>query len=200
MKRYFEERYRDELDADGPVVLGSNEYASSDVFKVYAPNDYDSNFTEWLTDHKTAVRQRVAEELDRNGCLQRFNRLAEKQRSQLVLPFIGAGMSRPSGFVMWRQFIEEVARIDAGLLQTVQQRMATGDYEGAAQCICEVQNENRLAEQIENHFDRQFFEVRGPIRLLPLMFRLGCVTTNFDRVLEKAYEEQGLEFVPTFSK
>jgi len=199
VKGYFENRYKEELDSDGPLVLGNNEYPSSDVFKVYAPHDYDANFTEWLADHKTAVRLRVAEELDRNGCLPRFNRLAEKQRGQLILPFVGAGMSRSSGFVMWRQFIEEVARIDAGLLQTVQQRMAAGDYEGAAQCICDVQNENRLAEQIENHFDRQFFEVKGPVRLLPLMFRLGCVTTNFDRVLEKAYVETGLEFVTSYA-
>lgn len=198
MKVYFEDRYKDALDANGPVVLGNNEYPSSEVFKVYAPGDYEANFTDWLADHKNSVRQRVAEELGNNGCLPRFNRLAEKQHNQLILPFIGAGMSCPSGFVMWRQFIEDVARIDASLLQTVQHRMDAGDFEGAAQCICDVQNANRLAEQIENHFDRQFFEVRGPVRLLPLMFRLGCVTTNFDRVLEKVYEEADLGFVTSY--
>ncbi|MBW4964061.1 SIR2 family protein [Sulfitobacter sp. CW3] len=187
------------MDANGPVVLGGNEYDSSEVFKVYAPHDYDANFTEWLADHKTIVRLRVAEELARNGCQPRFNRLAERQRSQQILPFVGAGLSRPSGFVMWRQFIEEVAQIDPALLLTVQQRMDAGDYEGAAQCICDAQNENRLAEQIENYFDRQFFEVRGPVKLLPLLFSLGCVTTNFDAVLEKSYEEHGLEFVTSYA-
>jgi len=199
LKAYFEDRYKDELDSNGPVILGNNEYPSSEVFKVYAPHDYDANFTDWLDDHKNSVRQRVAEELGNNGCLPRFNRLAEKQRNLLILPFIGAGMSCPSGFVMWRQFLEEVARIDADLLQAVQQRMDAGDYEGAAQCICDVQNANRLAEQIENHFDREYFEVKGPVRLLPLMFRLGCVTTNFDRVLEKAYKERHLEFSTSYA-
>ena len=199
MRSYFEERFKDALDSDGPVHLGGNQYDGSDVFKVYAPHDYDANLTEWLADHKTAVRQRVGEELYRNGCLPRFNRLAERQRDQQILPFVGAGMSRPSGFVMWRQFIEDVARIDAGLLQSVQDRMNQGDYEGAAQCICDAQNENRLAEQIENYFDRQYFDIRGPVRLLPELFRLGCVTTNFDRVLEKIYEETGLEFVTSYA-
>ena len=112
MRGYLENRYKDALDAEGPILLGGIEYDSSDVFKVYAPNDYEAKFTEWLADHKTAVRQRVSEELESNGCLPRFNRLAEKQLNQQILPFVGAGMSKPLGFVMWRQFIEDVARID----------------------------------------------------------------------------------------
>lgn len=199
MREYFEERYKDNLDSDGPVMLGNNEYASSDVFKVYAPHDYDASFTEWLADHKTAVRQRVSEELESNGCLQRFNRLAEKQLNQQILPFVGAGMSKPSGFVMWGQFIEEVARVDPALLKIVLQRMKEGDFEAAAQRICDALNENRLAEQIENYFDRQFFEIEGPVRLLPLLFRLGCVTTNFDRVLEKVYADNDMEFVTSYA-
>jgi hypothetical protein len=199
MRAYFEERYKEELDATGPVVLGANEYQSSDVFKNYAPQDYDAYFTDWLSDYKGTVRQRVRDELTRNGCLLRFNRLAEKQRNGMILPFVGAGMSRPSGFVMWRQFLKEVASIDAALLQLVNDHMDIGDFEGAAQSICDALNANRLAEQIENHFDRQFFEVKGPVQLLPLLFPLGCVTTNFDRVLEKAYEASGHEFVTSYA-
>ena len=199
MRGYLENRYKDALDAEGPILLGGIEYDSSDVFKVYAPNDYEAKFTEWLADHKTAVRQRVSEELESNGCLPRFNRLAEKQLNQQILPFVGAGMSKPLDFVMWRQFIEDVARIDLALLKTVKRLINAGDYEGAAQCICETQNENRLAEQIENYFDRQYFEVQGPVQLLPLFFQLGCVTTNFDRVLEKIFEEKGHEFVTTYA-
>lgn len=199
MKEYFEDRYNDALNAEGPVTLGGNEYESSDVFKIYAPHDYDANFTEWLADYKTTVRQRVEEELRQNGCLPRFNRLAERQRNNQILPFIGAGMSKPSGFVMWEEFLTEVAKINAHLLGVVTARMKAGDYEGAAQCICDEQNENRLAEQIENFFDRVFFDLRGPVRLLPLLFQLGCVTTNFDKVLEEAYEERGHKFVTSYA-
>jgi hypothetical protein len=107
-------------------------------------------------------------------------------------------MSKPSGFKMWREFIEEVARIDAALLHNVKQKMDQGDYEEAAQIICDAQNENRLAEQIYNYFHSDYPEAKGPVLLLPILFRFGCVTTNFDPVLETVYSQNGLEFVTTY--
>ena len=94
MKKYFEQRFCEALDSDWPIVVAGNEYQSSEVLKVYAPHDYESYFTDWLEQQKTEAKQRVKEYLLANGCLQRFNRLAERTIEEQVLPFVGAGMSQ----------------------------------------------------------------------------------------------------------
>ena len=77
--------------------------------------------------------------------------------------------------------------------------MRSGDFEDAAQCIADRFNVNILAEQVENYFGREKFEVKGPVLLLPLLFKQGCVTTNFDVVLEKAYCENDQEFLAEYA-
>ena len=199
MKGYLETRFCEALDAEWPIVIGGNEYSSSDVLKVYAPHDYDALFTEWIELQKTDARQRVKEFLSDNGCLPRFNRLAERVDNNLVLPFVGAGMSKPSGFSLWGTFLEKLSKEDPELVPKVEGLMASGDFEGAAQCVADRFNENVLAEQVENYFGRRIFEVKGPVLLLPELFQQGCATTNFDIVLEKTYHEYGTDFTDDFA-
>ncbi len=199
MKNYFEKRFCEYLDSEWPVVIGNNEYQGSDVFKVYAPADYESALSEWIEIQKSEAREKVKEILSDNGCLQRFNRLAERTIEDQVLPFVGAGMSKPSGFLLWEAFLKEVAREDPALLLKIEARINDYDYEGAAQEIADHFNENILAESVENHFDRRVFEIRGPVGLLPALFKRGCVTTNFDCILERVFKDNQLEFEEVFA-
>ena len=145
MKQYFEQRFCESLDSDWPFIVSGNEYQSSDVLKVYAPHDYDSYFTEWLEQQKTEARQRVRDNLIANGCLHRFNRLVERSIAEQVLPFVGAGMSRPSGFALWSSFLKELATEDPALVPRVDELMKSGDFERAAQCVADRFNINILA-------------------------------------------------------
>lgn len=199
MKRYFKQRFCEAFDAEWPIVVAGNEYQSSDVLMVYAPHDYDAYFTEWLEQQKTDARQRVKDNLLANGCLPRFNRLAERSLGGQVLPFVGAGMSKSSGFSLWSAFLKELAAEDPALVPTVEDLMRAGNFEGAAQCVADRFNVNILSEQVENYFGRQVFEVKGPVALLPLLFQQGCVTTNFDILLEKAYREYDVAFVAQYA-
>ncbi|WP_156013116.1 SIR2 family protein [Thioalkalivibrio sp. HK1] len=194
MKSYFENRFCEYLDSSWTVSIAGNEYQSSEVFKICDPTSYDASFTEWIEDQKDSARQRVKEFLSERGCLQRFNRLAEQVINNQVLPFVGAGMSKPSGFVLWRTFLKELAKEDSGVESKIEELILKGHFEDAAQCIVDHFNENILAEQVENYFYRQLFEVKGPVLLLPSLFNQGCMTTNFDIVLEKTYREHGSEF------
>ena len=199
MKQYLEARFCESLDAEWPIVIGSNVYSSSDVLKVYAPHDYEALFTEWVELQKTDARQRVKEFLSDNGCLPRFNRLAERVNSNLVMPFVGAGLSKPSGFSLWGAFLKELSNEDPALVPEIEALMEAGDFEGAAQRVADRFNENVLAEQVENYFDRRIFEVKGPVLLLPELFQQGCATTNFDIVLEKTYHDYGTDFTDDFA-
>jgi hypothetical protein len=199
VKKYFEQRFCEALDSDWPIVVAGNEYQSSDVLRVYAPHDYDSYFTEWLEQQKTDARQRVRDSLLANGCLMRFNRLAERTIAGQVLPFVGAGMSKPSGFALWNIFLKDLASEDPALVPRVDELMRSGDFERAAQCIADRFNVNMLAEQVENYFGCEIFEVKGSVSLLPLLLKQGCVTTNFDVVLEKTYRENDLAFLAEYA-
>lgn len=199
MKNYFEPRFHDHLDEVSPVVWGGVQYSSGQAFLDHAPEDYRANLTTWLQEKQEEARGRVRDMLTDCGCLQRYNRLAERHIEQQILPFVGAGMSKPSGFPMWGAFLKELAQNDPGVLDQVEQAIEEGRFSDAAQIISDELDENMLAEQIENYFAGQVFSPEGPVRLVPDLFKLGCVTTNFDHVLEKVYEHNEQAFAQVFS-
>lgn len=199
MISYFEPRFHDYLDDVSPVIWGGAQYSSGQAFKDHAPEDYRSNLTTWVQDKQEEARGRVRDMLTDCGCLQRFNRLAERHMEQQILPFVGAGMSKPSGFPMWGAFLTDLARNDPQVLDKVEQSIEEGRFADAAQIIADDLDENMLAEQIENYFAGNVFTPDGPVRLIPQLFKLGCVTTNFDHVLEKIYEHNEHAFDAVFS-
>lgn len=199
MNRYFEPRFHEHLDENEPVIWGGTKYSSGQAFLDHAPDDYRTNLTDWIRVQQEEARERVREMLAACGCLQRFNRLAERHIEQQILPFVGAGMSRSSGFPMWGDFLRELAHNDADVSDKVEAAIEQGRFSDAAQIIADDLNENMLAEQIENYFAGQIFTPDGPVRLIPTLFKLGCVTTNFDHVLEQVYEQNGLSFAEVFS-
>lgn len=199
MNNYFEPRFHDHLDEVSPVVWGGEQYSSGQAFLDHAPDDYRANLTTWLQEKQEEARGRVRDMLTNCGCLQRFNRLAERHIEQQILPFVGAGMSKPSGFPMWAGFLAELAQNDPHVLDQVEQAIENGRFSDAAQVICDELDENMLAEQIENYFAGQIFDPQGPVRLIPELFKNGCVTTNFDHVLEKVFTERNEAFSAVFA-
>lgn len=199
MKSYFEPRFHEYLDEVSPVIWGGEQYPSGQVFKDHAPNDYESLLTTWVQEKQEEVRGRVRDMLNKCGCLQRFNRLAELHNNQQILPFVGAGMSKPSGFPLWEDFLRDLAQNDFHILDQVEQAIEAGRFSDAAQIIEDEFGENILAENIENYFAGNLFTPEGPVRLIPQLFKLGCVTTNFDNVLEKVYEHNEKAFAEVFS-
>ncbi len=199
MNRYFEPRFHDYLDDNEPVVWGGQPYPSGKAFLDHAPDDYEANLTEFVQNQQAEARDRVREMLNDCGCLQRFNRLTERHIEQQVLPFVGAGMSKPSGFPMWGGFLKELAHNDAPVLDKVEQAIEEGRFSDAAQVISDDLDENMLAEQIENYFGLNVFTPAGPVHLVPELFKWGCITTNFDHVLEKVYEQNERSFDAVFS-
>ena len=199
MNSYFEPRFHEYLDDNSPVSWGGQKYSSGLAFNDHAPKDYQANLTAWVQDQKVEARIRVREILESNGCLQRFNRLAERHTENQILPFVGAGMSKPSGFPLWGDFLEQLAQNDSELLARVKNSINEGQFSDAAQHICEEYSENMLGEQVENFFGTQILDPRGPVCLLPEIFRIGCITTNFDNVLEEVYKRHGAKFAQIYS-
>lgn len=127
--------------------------------------------------------------------LQVFEELKRSCQRGFVMPFVGAGMSKSAGLPEWKEYLVGLCD-DAELAQdAVLDRLETqGDYEGAMNDIVERLTLNRFERDFERCF--QIPEtITGAVSLLPKLFDCSVITTNFDRVLERVYENEGRVFV-----
>ncbi|MEP4032052.1 SIR2 family protein [Roseibium polysiphoniae] len=194
MRDYFEQRIRDEIDAEGEVTVAGRTWPNSHVFETLDKPDFDAHVEEVVQEKIAEAKQKALEILEETGCLPRFQLLCEKQAQGRVLPFIGAGMSMPSGFKSWKQLLKDLCVDSPPLLLRVEQHIEASAYEEAAQDICDTLGVDALHHDIDAHLGRNGFELAGPIRLLPKCFGSGCITTNLDRVLERVYTEAASPF------
>src|SRR5262249_3170689 len=84
---------------------------------------------------------------------------------------------------------------DAGLdVIAMRERLEVqADFEGAMNDIVQKLTINRFERDFERDF-RVPDEVSGAVALLPRVFDGSVITTNFDRVLERVYENYGKAF------
>jgi hypothetical protein len=113
-----------------------------------------------------------------------------------LVPFLGAGISTTFGLKDWRGLLLGAA--PPGLVATVERRLHEGDYEGGAQLLLERLGpdgfQNMVAAAAGDANLERFDFRSGTVSLLPLLARGPVVTTNFDRVLERAFLANGSPF------
>ncbi|MBT7769673.1 MAG: SIR2 family protein [Rhodospirillales bacterium] len=194
MRDYFEQRIRDELDAEGEVTVAGRTWPNSHVFENMDKPDFDAHVDETVLDKVSEAKQEARDILDATGCIERFQLLCEKKEQGRVLPFVGAGMSIPSGFKPWSQLLRDLSVDSPALLERVNRHLTNFAYEDAAQDICDTLGQDALHHDIDAHLGRTGFPLNGPIRLLPKCFGSGCITTNMDLVLERVYTEAANPF------
>ena len=122
----------------------------------------------------------------------RFDRVADATSAGSVIPFVGSGLGVPCGNPTWSDFLRSLAvNTQAGASETVEQFLSNGQFEEAAQFIAEALGPSLFWERLENRLT-QDVRLRGPVLLLAETFGVGCVvTTNFDSILEDAFELAG---------
>jgi hypothetical protein len=118
-----------------------------------------------------------------------FLDLADAIRFGRIAPFVGAGLSKASGYPMWGEALRKIAQKLEGLeVQDIQPLMQQYDYLQAAQVLHDAS-----AQQVE-HFIRTEFQqrraIKGPVTLLPELTSGCIVTTNFDTVVEDLFREE----------
>ncbi len=133
-----------------------------------------------------------AEQFPRNRA--RFDELKRSCERGFVIPFVGAGMSKSAGCPEWKEYLLKLcveAHLDADAMRVRLEE--NGDYEGAMDDLVTALSVNRFNLDFERDFKTPD-DITGAVTLLPKLFD-GCITTNFDRVLEKAYENDAKAFV-----
>jgi len=154
-------------------------------------NLYDQEARRFDQDEKARILN--TDEFPRN--LARFDELKRSCQRGFVVPFVGAGMSKSAGCPEWREYLLRLC-VDAGLdPDAMRLRLEEkGDYEGVMNDLVTTLSVNRFNRDFERDFKTPD-DIAGAVRLLPKLFDSSCITTNFDRVLEKAYENDAKAFV-----
>ena len=121
-------------------------------------------------------------------------RLLGKSLAQLV-PFVGAGLSAEFGYPTWAHFLRKAAE-QFGISSEVDALLTEQRFEEAAEAFTV-----RVPKAFDD-FLREQFNVemlfrplpKGAVRHLTRIARGIVLTTNFDRVLETAFEDGGRPF------
>jgi hypothetical protein len=117
--------------------------------------------------------------------------LVQSLRSSMgVIPFVGAGLSAPFKFPQWGDLLKQLA--GPAQKTRVERLVREKDFEGAAELLYERgRAADRLQEGIASSFARQIpsSEFAGKaVALLPYLTAGPVITTNYDRVLERAFD------------
>jgi hypothetical protein len=191
---YYRNRFKEYLNENWPVSIGEFSWESASVFEKMAQHDYEASFTEWQQAERERSKDRARDFLRETECWERFHALAHRIRQDSVVPFVGAGLSVPSGFPPWGRFLVSLLADAPHARERVEGLIAAGAYEEAAQVALEVLGVDAFAEEISNRLGRHRPVISGPVALLPELFVGEVITTNFDDVISEAYRSADVAF------
>lgn len=190
--------FNDELDSSYPVEIAGNVFESSFVLAKMDPDAYRNAQVEWQEARRADWLQLADNVLDDGAYPDnraRFNRAMDAAARGVLVPFVGSGLGVPCGNPTWSDFLRSLATIaPGGVLDVVERHLDDGLFEEAAQFLADELGRALFWERLENRLT-QDVRLRGPILLLAETFRASCVvTTNFDPLLESAFELMGEPF------
>src|SRR5208337_2192698 len=127
--------------------------------------------------------------IEKNG--DTIRRILEQLRTRLgVIPFVGAGLSIPSGFPGWTDFLITQAQA-MGMQGEIAQMLKSGLYEEAAEELERALSPFGFKSAIEDAYGDHVLvgkEISGAVRLIPRLARGPVITTNFDHILERVFD------------
>ena len=195
---YFRDRFITELNNEGDIEVAGQIWTRHQVLETMDSNAERAVFDDWVSEQKLGAKERCRSFLEEYGCLDRFNAMLARHRGGYVLPFVGAGMSVPSGCRPWGQFLLSLMNDAPAQIEQVKALLQDSAYEEAAQLVFEALGDGILAEEISAQLGNHDNRLDGPVRLLPNLFREEVLTTNFDYVLTRAYQTADHSFTREF--
>lgn len=191
---YLKPAFDSFLNEQGTIEIAGYSFCRDTILREMEAVGYTEAFIEWCEQRKRNNLSRAEEILDQFGSNPaRFRKLKEIYDRGAITPFVGAGMSIPSGYPGWTAFLKRVLAETRVVAGEFSQLIANGKYEEAAQALHDDLPPGCFLEHVENEFGADQ-EVSGPVQRLPYLFNGAVITTNFDDALTKTYSSAGFEF------
>lgn len=193
--RYEENsNFNEFFDADGLVQVGQSAYPPSKVLFWVDPNAYGAERVSWENNANEEKHEKAVEILRENNCIGQFEDLLQAVERGRVVPFVGAGFSKPLGMPLWGEaLVQLLGRLPGADAPAITALIAGGAYLEAAQALA-AHDQVQTSHFIRTTYRAQKLKLAGPLLKLP-KFAKGCiVTTNFDDAIEKTYEGDKIEF------
>ncbi len=196
LKGKFNEDLLAKIEDNGNVNIAGYSLTPDQILIEIEPIGYDEAFCDWLDQRKERLLIKADEILRLYDNRGRFNRLRESYKRGAVIPFIGAGMSMPSGYPGWTNFLRQLCYETRVSAEDLNDLLSQGQYEEAAQVLADDMPAGSFYEAIENAFGHDE-DLAGTIQLLPYIFNTSVITTNFDDVIKRCYEASESPFTET---
>lgn len=190
---YLIPKFHDYLNEEGEVDVAGYVFCRDNILRELDKEGYREALNEWLQQRQIENIARADEILALFDNLRRFRKLKEIYARGAVIPFVGAGMSMPSEYPGWTKFLYQVldeTKISKAFFDAT---IAQGQYEEAAQMLNDALPAGCFLEHIENTFGGNQ-EIFGVVQRLPQIFKQAVITTNFDNVLNRCYENANFNF------
>ena len=174
----------------GIVRVGRFFYTGADIIKLAGDEAYKQAFNDWIwQDWIPSRRDRKDTLLKLEANDTRFNDLKQMIASGRSIPFVGSGLSCPTGMPTWGRFLRDTCKQTKGFtVAELDILLTSGDFEGAATRIFGGMPSQLFNERFESNFTiKQRQVIGGPVQLLPYLFDSIVITTNFDGILEFVY-------------
>lgn len=195
LKRKFNEELRAKIEDNENVNIEGSSFTPYSILQDMDPGGYDNAFSEWCNRRKEELLMKADEILGLHDNRGRFNQLRNSYRNGAVIPFIGAGMSIPSGYPGWTKFLWQLRDQTRVRKADLKHLLSQGKYEEAAQALSDDMP-GSFDEAIENTFGHDE-DLEGPIQLLPSIFDTSVISTNLDDVIKRCYDATDSSFSET---
>jgi hypothetical protein len=198
LEKQFNEQLVVEVDPlNNVVVIGNLSFSPVDILRLeIEPGLYNTAFQEWLNEQwLPPIEKRAAEIISKHSNRNRFAELLEAISNEKVIPFVGSGMSEPTGFPVWREFLFALCARSSLTRERLDCLLDAGEFELGASEIYSQMNHRLFDERIENTFKVvSEDEINGSVRYLPKIFKKDVITLNYDSILETIYASSGSSF------
>ncbi|WP_250657075.1 SIR2 family protein [Alkalimarinus coralli] len=190
---YLTPQFHEYLNEEGDVEIAGNTFRRDRILISLEEKGYQEAFVDWLQQRQEENINRADEILGLYDNQRRFNKLKEIYARGAIIPFVGAGMSMPSDYPGWTKFLYQVLDETTVNKDAFNSTIEDGQYEEAAQMLSDALPAGCFLEYVENAFGANQ-EIWGVVQRLPLIFKQAVVTTNFDNVLTRCYENANFNF------
>lgn len=186
--------FNESFDSDEPIKIGRLEFQRSKALFWLDRDAYYEAQEEWRNDSLQEQHEPCVKLLRDHSLETPFTELLAAVERGRIVPFVGAGMSKPMGMPLWGDALKELlGRLPGAENAGISTLIDAGQYLEAAQLLVE-HDAIQTTNFVRTKYRVQKIKLHGPMELLPRIAKGCIITTNFDDAIEKIYARGEVHF------